>query len=166
MKINTTAGEISIISLENFLKLIPIQYVMVDDNNSTVYSEQIEPPVYFAATYDNNPAIDETDIIYKQTTVQLEECAAVNKLSQLISQVKKETITISKNIEWELEDRCVESLEEYGCASYAVNIDQRTWMVADPKDFVILKNDKYEHIVCIHKYRNKIVYYEKAELKE
>lgn len=164
IKKNTQAGEIKSISLDNFLlKTIAIQIVQVDENNLRVrYIEWLS----CMKTYMDAESQD-AQIELKKSLAELRLHRGVKSLREDFSETLRNNLVnipiAPENFLYELEDRIAESMIEYCEPSFLVHVGHRTWVVADPRDFIIFKSkcSKYYKLVCLHKYRNKIYRYGK-----
>lgn len=161
MKLNTVCGPLTLISLEKFLlncvstqDIIPGPDYGVDhfilDNIIYYYGsklDMVEPKMERAIL---RPCLD-----------HLLECLTEDFLECL----ETTEYPCPKNIRWEMEDRVVDSIEEFGIPNYLVNVGERMWAIVSVQDFLIYRTpDKTRcKLVCLNKKRNFIAKYKRAD---
>lgn len=162
MKKFTSAAEVKFVSLATFIKAIPIYSVTVN-NGFVEYHESLgSTPIVFGVenigSFENKYRCRQADITARASLER-----------DFIEALSFSLVMKPDNFLFELEDRTVEQVVEYGVPTHAVMVGQRTWCVASPDDFIIfqdrLDSDKMR-LICLHPYRNTIYKYRTQDVTD
>jgi hypothetical protein len=138
---NTAAGSIQTISFKKFLELVPIRR-----DDSDLY--QFNTCLGYSDFNDT-----ESDSTYVRTAIYLSKLDEMEICKiHLVSQAKF-SYWLKRNLEEMVEDAAIASLERYGVPSYLVRISPRTWLIADPNDFVRVVGKLGNGLACYQKQR-------------
>ena len=154
----TSAAELEFITFERFLDEVSTLEVVHTKDYMAQYTEQVAA---FGGFSFGGRESSEGIVTFQKRYIELNRFINIDaRKNQLALQLAHEDITYPENLLFTLEDLSILSATHYCEPKYAVNIDNRQWMVCDPNDFVILKSptDIKSTLVCKHKYRNKIVH--------
>ena len=143
MKTITTYGaKVEIIPFKEFLKRIKVR-----QDDSKLY--------YFNTCLgygDINK--DDSESTYQRTAIYLSKLDETEVFkTQLVSQAHF-VYWFKRDLNEMIEDAAVAHLERFGTAECIVNIAPRTWLVANPDDFIIVRGKNGAALVCYQKHRN------------
>lgn len=144
----TVGGSIELISLKKFLMRIGVAYI---DSDSEPFNTMIK-----SCSRAIVEGIDSEECIYKRLMAHpneydMQEAALIG----LGIQASHNILFYANPLEL-LEEAIVQQCIEYGEPCYAVRISKRKWLIANPEDYLLYRNNNGYSLACLAQNRTTV----------
>lgn len=160
---HTSASTVYFKTLQQFLAEVPVMEVNLSEGSDLAeYNAQLGfSPGFSTCEYG---AVADSYFVRKYIDLEAREnINYFNQLNRTVAMLSIPKPNKAYDLFTVMEDKVVELTMEYAEITMAVPVANRTWLLANPKDFKILKDrasDK-QHIVCVCPTRSRMYKVEK-----
>jgi hypothetical protein len=151
VSINTFNGSTKVVSLSKFLQTLEIKTI---PNEKDEYRFMFHTGGFYAGLHSTHiPATVTTALLMPYLLLRIAKRC-------LLEQADLKTVSYQTPL-YLISDAIYEHAMEMGASKYAVRVSRRNWIIADPEDFQIIKNDHSCTLICLRPTRAKLIYVDK-----